>query len=333
MLNIEKYFKIFRMDEIQVLKYMGIFLRSQGYKGIIANEDFIFAPGELPVLLVAHADTVHKQKANKWNKGKTPQMEIFHDRENTMLWSPQGLGADDRAGVIAILETVKGGLKPHVLITTGEETGGTGASEFCRREHFKMQDIRFMLEVDREGHNQAVYYECEGGNPDFLDLIEDAGFDSRWGTFSDISIIMSEYLVCGANLSAGYYQQHTKQERLNYTQLYHTIQQMKPLIESAGNYNVFKFEDYVLSTGVSKYYEDYQWESGYAHENLDPNYAPPVDETGVCASCEYSEDGLCDICEAEFDGEKKCRRCGEGLVTITEKEYQHCLNCMGGWNK
>ena len=41
-------------------------------------------------------------------------------QKNVMI-SPDGLGADDRAGVFMIMNIVKAGFRPHVIFTTDEE--------------------------------------------------------------------------------------------------------------------------------------------------------------------------------------------------------------------
>ena len=58
-------------------------------KVVEMEEHFLFAIGNIPICLVAHLDTVHKRLPH----------DIFFDQSKNVIWSPQGLGADDRAGV------------------------------------------------------------------------------------------------------------------------------------------------------------------------------------------------------------------------------------------
>ena len=69
------------------------YLKSK-YDNCIVTKDYIVAIGEIPIALVAHMDTVFK----------TPVSNLYYDRQKNVLWSPEGLGADDRAGVFAILK-------------------------------------------------------------------------------------------------------------------------------------------------------------------------------------------------------------------------------------
>ena len=63
------------------------------YKNVISTKDYVMAQGEIPIALVAHMDTVFKKPATR----------VYYDKEQGVMWSPDGLGADDRAGIFAIL--------------------------------------------------------------------------------------------------------------------------------------------------------------------------------------------------------------------------------------
>ena len=82
------------------------------------DRNFLLAGGNIPVALVSHLDTVHR---------KSNRDCMFVDERKGVAWSPNGLGADDRAGVFAIIQLVKAGFRPHIIFTHGEESGGTGA--------------------------------------------------------------------------------------------------------------------------------------------------------------------------------------------------------------
>ena len=69
----------------------------QHYKKVLYDESFLVAEGDIPIALVAHMDTVFK----------TPAYELFYDRKKNVMWSPTGMGADDRAGVFSILQLLR----------------------------------------------------------------------------------------------------------------------------------------------------------------------------------------------------------------------------------
>ena len=64
------------------------------YSKVVHTNEYIIAEGDIPVALTAHMDTVFK----------FPPDEIYFDSRKNVLWSPDGLGADDRAGVFALTQ-------------------------------------------------------------------------------------------------------------------------------------------------------------------------------------------------------------------------------------
>lgn len=196
-----KYLHLFTMKSGKVLDTVEKNLRRAGYEPVRGKE-FVYAAGSVPVLLVAHADTVH---------GSPPERgEIFYDRRKKVLWSPAGLGADDRAGVAAILELLGRGHRPHVLVTDGEERGGTGAHEAVGE--LPPPDVRYVLEMDRKNGGEAVFYDCE--NERFIRYVLGFGWRKEEGTFSDVSILCPAWNIAGVNVSIGYRQAHTSGEHL-----------------------------------------------------------------------------------------------------------------------
>lgn len=171
---------------------------------------------EIPVMLVAHVDTVHYNIP----------LEIFYDDKKKVMWSPDGLGADDRAGVFAIMELVKK-YNVAVLFTTGEESGGKGARAFIT-DYKNNQGFKMLIQLDRRGTNDCVFYSNDA--KDFQDYIVGAGFVKKSGSFSDISIIAPEWEVNSVNVSVGYYDEHTKAEHLYVEDLFDTINKIALLL-------------------------------------------------------------------------------------------------------
>ena len=149
---------------------------------INGDDNFLYAIGDIPILLVAHLDTVHR----------FAPYEIFYDKDKNVIWSPEGLGADDRAGVFAILRILANGFRPHVLFTTDEEIGGLGA--YYVTEIGLVPQVNFVIELDRQGENDSVFYWCD--NEKFETYINKFGFKTDIGTFSDISVLCPE---CGVS--------------------------------------------------------------------------------------------------------------------------------------
>ena len=238
----------FSIKDIKLLKYLltksqkhllellNEFL-SKNYKNVIKNEKFLCAEGNIPIALVAHLDTVYEVMPTT----------IFYDPEMEAMWSPQGLGADDRAGVFAIIQIIKHGFRPHIILTTDEEIGGIGASALAEMGN-PFKDLRYIIELDRQGYDDCVFYQC--GNLDFQDYIETFDFKYACGSFSDISIICPKWDIAGVNLSVGYFNEHTSSEHLLVGILKETIDKVENMLCEDGIPH-FDFQAY---TAVKKVY-------------------------------------------------------------------------------
>ena len=174
---------------------------------------YCYGPGTAPVLLVAHTDTVHE----------APPSALYHDRQQRILWSPDGLGADDRAGVYAIARILRDcpDIRPHVLLTDCEETGGQGAEDASADLFTDPPEVNVMIQLDRQGARDAVTYSCDC--PPLLRYLKPYGYRHAQGSFSDISVLMPDWQLAGVNLSVGYYRQHSAAEHLRLNELEYTI--------------------------------------------------------------------------------------------------------------
>lgn len=173
--------------------------------------------------LVCHIDTVWDDTRN----GKSAK--VYHDEKEGVYWSPDGLGADDRAGLWACAE-LKRKTGCAVLILDGEERGGWGARDAVKYFFEELIVHKYFLEIDRRGRGEFV---CYAGEPHkFRKFIKSFGFSEHVGSFSDISILCSSLLIPGANLSAGYYFEHTHSEYLIEKDLEYTVRQVEKMLKA-----------------------------------------------------------------------------------------------------
>jgi hypothetical protein len=184
------------MPQLELKKYLFKKLR-KSHGEVEWRDGFLYAKGEFPVLLVAHMDTVHKE---------TVKEVICSDGK---INSPQGIGGDDRCGIYMILEIVKR-YNCSVLFCEDEETGGRGATKFTKSDCSMDVNANYIVELDRRGSTDAVFYECD--NPEFTDFICKEYFKEAYGTFSDISVVAPHLGLAAVNLSSGYYNAHTTSE-------------------------------------------------------------------------------------------------------------------------
>lgn len=176
---------------------------------------WMYAPGTIPVLMVAHMDTVQ-------GLVKAP----LYDQRYKVMSGLSGLGADDRAGVAAIFELLERGHQPHVLLTDGEEKGCIGAGHAA--DHLPAPPVHCMIEIDRMNTDDMVFYMCD--NPEWEKYVEGFGFTKAFGTCTDISKLMPKWGIAGVNLSAGYFRQHTAGEYLRVDELLRTVNRVEQLL-------------------------------------------------------------------------------------------------------
>ena len=204
-------------------------------KAILSKGNFILVRGTAPVMLVAHLDTVHTEHVK----------QICASKDGNILMSPQGIGGDDRCGVFALVKVyLSAQFKPWLLFTCDEEVGGLGAQYFCQLHSQgllpkELEDLKFLVEIDRKGKNDAVYYDCD--NPDFEAYITGKGFTTAIGSFTDISLIAPELGIAAVNLSSGYYNAHTLHEFINVNELHDTIRKVGEIVSEAVDLPRFEY--------------------------------------------------------------------------------------------
>ena len=244
--------EICRFSQKALKEYMQSFLAEKQYD-VVNETGFLYAKGDVPVLLLAHMDTVHK----------VPCTEI--KEKDGIISSPQGIGGDDRCGIFIIMNIVNE-LKCSVLLCEDEEIGGVGARAFAKSQYVKDLGVNYMIEFDRKGKEDAVFYNCD--NKKFTEFVTSkTGFKEAFGSFSDISIVAPEAKVAAVNLSSGYYEPHTTNEYVVYAHMMHTAKVATKLIEA--ECEKFEYIRKVYTYPATKYTGTYAQQSFY-----DYNYPP-----------------------------------------------------------
>ena len=310
------------------------------YSSIINTKDYLIARGDIPVALVAHMDTVFK----------LPPGEIYYDREKNVLWSPDGLGADDRAGVfliLKILQTVSCRKKPTIIFTTDEEYGGIGASKIVEDMPKCPWKLKYIIQLDRRGEKDCVFY--DDANEEFNDYVEKFGFKSNWGSFSDISFICPAWKVSGVNLSVGYEDEHQEIETLHATHTYKTLDRVLEMLKDINNCSYFKYKE--IDTSQTFWYRNYlkypySWEDD--EEDWFKTAGLKTDEA-YCAHCHNKikkevtikakdDFGLfhyyCGDCAPSYV--EWCENCGQPFEIPKNNPYAQtlCADCVDAmWDK
>lgn len=283
------------------------------------ENQYVMAKGDIPVMLVAHLDTVFK----------IPPYNFFWDRDKNVIFADgTGLGADDRAGVFGILYILNHTkMRPSVLFTRGEETGGRGAKLAAKT---LSPSVKYLVELDRQGHRECVFYDC--GNREFERYVNSFGFHTEWGSFSDISILCPEWKVAGVNLSIGYYHEHTYGEILFADEMMDTVKRvitMLKSIEKAPTYEYVHEERIPYAyLGVGNRVVKC---SGCNKEFPDADTVDVITSGGrtrpYCWDCLSSYVDFCDICEEPVEKELV-----EGQSVKVCPECKKSREAIGIWN-
>lgn len=219
--RIEKFKGLCNMEQKDLKAKLRNILGTEGYKEVKNEDGFLYAKGEVPVLLIAHMDTVHKILPTFFS--------LACSNGKTVLSSPFGIGGDDRCGVYMILEIIRE-LKCSVLFCEDEEKGCVGARKFADTDYVKNLDVNYIIEFDRRGKNDAVFYRC--GNEEFEAFVTAEFFETDFGSCSDISHVAPAAGIAAVNLSCGYYNEHTKGEYVVFEEMETVIEEAKKLIQT-----------------------------------------------------------------------------------------------------
>lgn len=288
------------MEEPKIQKILIEYLISQKYK-VYSGNGYIYAEGDLPICLLAHVDTVFNIKP----------YDFYFDKQRGVLFAPDtGLGADDRAGIYAILTIINSGFKPSVIFTDGEERGGLGAKALVGAlPHCPFKECKALIQLDRQGKNDCVFYDCD--NEKFEKLINTYGFKTDIGSFTDISVIAPAWGIAAVNLSVGYYWEHTRAEYLNIYELDKTIMRLEKMLKDCSKWANYEYIPFDYSKIAKK----------YGYKNWDYPFLEDDKEW-------YNQD-TCAVC-----GKKMAQDEGKFIATYGGYELycDKCINELGGEN-
>lgn len=259
-MNIETFKKICKVKDQMKLKEVLKQMLRKYYPEVIDENGFLYVRSQgVDVMLTAHMDTVHKEKCKKI-------VEIKQDGQK-ILWSPQGIGGDDRCGIFMITELLKTtSFRPAIVFCEDEEIGCIGAGKFAKwlakNADTKELELKYIIELDRRNGNDAVFYDC--GNEEFIKYICDTtGYKEATGSYSDICEISPALDVASVNLSCGYYKEHTLEHYVIVEEMERTFLAVQTLLAAADTVEKF---DYKEIKYWSNYY-NYNYNYGYGSAN------------------------------------------------------------------
>ena len=233
-----EFIQICKLSAKKLKQYLsGEMKKTYGKDNTVIGDGYIYCRGDIPVLLTAHMDTVHKKLVTDFYE------DIQTDKNGKVthtISSPQGIGGDDRCGIYAILKVIESGYLPYVLFCEDEEIGGIGSGKFCKTKYItELSNMKFLIELDRANSNDLVFY--SNANQDWINC-------------------------SSVNLSCGYYKAHTVYEYVIMEELLETIEMTKHLLEASEKVETF---EYIEKTYNTRYYGMY---NNFGGEDYDDDY-------------------------------------------------------------
>lgn len=244
MISVKEFGQICKLPQDMLKIYLECILKGFGYE--VINEDgYLYAKGTLPYCVTAHMDTVHKKTCKKYL--------VKSSNGQTVVWSKDGIGGDDRCGVAMIIELLKRNYRPTVLFCEDEEIGGVGSDKFVLSKYIDdLNNMNYLIELDRANADDAVFYSCD--NEEFTQFItETTGYKEAHGSFSDISTLAPNCKVAAVNLSCGYYNAHTTKEYVVMEEMNNTVDVVEKLF-NVKDCKQFEYIEKKYGYDLSSYY-------------------------------------------------------------------------------
>lgn len=279
----------------------------------IGDERFVYIEGtrDDKVLLVAHADTVWGGLSIKpdYHDGV-----VFSAKRNSS-WKKKmrhggvshctgiGIGADDRAGCSIVWRLRE--LGHSILITSGEEKGCIATRRLMNSDYWEKEinKHQFAVQFDRKGRNDIVFYDV--GTREFAKYVhKSTGFIPQQGFSTDIKFLCKD--ICGVNMSVGYYDEHTSDERLVIAEYENTFAVAKEWLQQK---NIPKFP----FSFRDRYYAG--WDDGIVKKKEKSRYIPDVVKpangllSGRFVACKNNACGFAFSTIQWFENHFNCPRC------------------------
>lgn len=259
---------------------------------------------DLYTCVVSHQD-INQNQIDSVSIVQTSKLIIGVDNSTGLQC---GIGADDKCGVYFALHCLKTMESVKCLFTVDEEVGAVGAYE---ADISFMEDVNFIIQLDRNSWENDISSETNGEvvvSQDFMSassrVLNKYNYDYTVCMFTDVGVLAPASNLCGINISAGYFDEHTEIERISIPHFINAIAFAEELIEvMAGQ----KWENnYDISRENPEEY--YHYCSGWDFKKEDDSYVQDCINIGECPLCACNDlktlkDGIivCDNCDSYYN--------------------------------
>lgn len=281
---------------------------------------------------VCHLDTVHKIY-NSFVVQVT-DLNYAYAYSQDEGFQTVGVGGDDKSGIIACLELLTKLKYVKCAFFLDEEQGCKGSA--AGNLNF-FDDCRYAIQIDRKGNSDIITKGsgtqlCSKEFEDFMtELGKTYGYAPTTGASTDVVKLKDRGLkISACNLSAGYYNPHTKQEYIDLDDLNNCINFCLAIAKIKTVY------PHVLPPPVQ--YTKSKSSSSPTTSSLTTTRKCTVcnDVLGwnfgvICNACvrrnlvlTLSDTGEAVVTQTAFE---ECKGCGAGLYTPDEVSKEFCYGC------
>lgn len=283
----------------EVLKYMDkekyTVYSDKLWTMIIPNSD-----DKLFVGISAHTDTVRNVHPTTFAYTDATKTEVCNMEDDL-------IGGDDRLGCWLIQQLLKDGRQDFIFtLFDQEEVGGVGSSAFVKHKDFEIlkEKASCFIGLDRKGYNEMASYGFE--SEEFVEILENIeGWNTDFGSFTDIATLAEEASISCVNFSVGYYNEHGANEYIRPNDCKNTLQVIRNLPKILWT-KQFECDSSPYGYGYGR---GYGWNDNY-------NYS----------SYKYDDDY--DIRNHKYDEDNTCDCCGEFLYSPSEQAMGVCRQCL-----
>lgn len=161
--------------------------------------------------IVAHLDQVQHEHSRNFKAVETRDLIFGYSPSNHGF---QGLGADDKNGILIAIEALKNYGCMKTAFFRQEETGCIGSQN---AEMSFFENCRYVIQCDRRGNSDMITTIgfTDLCSEEFIQAVEPEkwGYREENGMMTDVETLKENGLkVSAINLSCGYYNPHTDEE-------------------------------------------------------------------------------------------------------------------------
>lgn len=174
----------------------------------------ILARNDARVIIACHTDTVHHDDGKQRIKQTGGVVRLAPSERKSNC-----LGADDTAGVYAALRLIEAGVPATFIFHRSEERGGNGSAWLARHYPDWLGEHDICLSLDRRGTGDIITSQAYGRSASdafAASLARQVGMGHKAasGIFTDSANYAHLIPEC-SNISVGYRDEHSRDERLD----------------------------------------------------------------------------------------------------------------------